>query len=395
MRARHWLSLLFVVSCALGEFVFSESALPLQSVSVYTRNSEYDSYQISKQQLYHYNSRNLLDSVTGSNDSIQVKCVYDDNGVLLSTQTLSGDHTKGQTEVVYIKSRSLSGKIVEKSVVRNIWEDTNLYKDSSFVVLQYDELGRVVIEDLSTINQYSSKSEKLLNPEYKRVAYSYNGDQLDRIVTSHCKGEFLSDEKAFSVTGITKVVPLTSLSGEKIVMKEHFAVSKTDTVPESRVTIVKDENGVVQSEKFEQYDLESKSYIVTSRTGYSYHQGSVLKSKEVKKHTDDGLLFTKYEYKYRGGTSVAETPVTMPQKMVVTAKSSVLTFDLTNRGSVTLNLYSIDGRKVMTVFNGRELSSGSYTLDLKPIAQFQNVAAGLYIYQLEAMGKQFSGKVAL
>jgi len=68
-----------------------------------------------------------------------------------------------------------------------------------------------------------------------------------------------------------------------------------------------------------------------------------------------------------------------------------ITFELANPANVSLEIYSVTGKKIMTLENNRFRQAGTHTVTFEG----SSLASGIYIYQLKANDQVFTRKMTL
>lgn len=424
MKFRSGLLLITAAIAIWAELPDVKPIAPLDEIITSTLQSGSSDYQKISSEKYRYTDFNSIDEVTTYDHSREgretvryrkryvysgeqldssihsmgegVEYQYSPEGAYWGYTSTTKGAQNGSSTSEFVLSETAEGDPLKKQIVRKIWGRYSSTTDSIVVSYLYNSKGMLLREESYTVRHVSRTGvagsvEKFV----EHLDYEYEGSIL--IKKSHSRYDGDTPHKdLFTTTAFTTYLKLTGLSGEDVSIEEQFVVNDGVTTPVKRVTESRDEQGRVEEVHKEQYIDSLQEYASIEQSFYSYSDQSGLLVEQITKRFDGELSnTTKKEYLYRDETSVVAHSANSSDKMSVVLKNSTLTFDMVQSGAVSLNVYTIDGRKVMTLFNGRELQQGSYTMNLRPIAQFQSVASGLYIYQLNALGQQFSGKVSL
>lgn len=336
----------------------------------------------------------ILDSKGGKTNFIYGK---DSNYMGITSYNSSNSGQSGHTETDKVLSYNALGNVREKLMVKSNWGRYTASTDSLFSHISYNEAGNPASE-LTRVSEKTSKTGGAGTGRtyFTKTVYRYDGDLLFRKTVQRCEDESLTDSSQFVETGYTTYMQLTGLSGEDVSVEESYSIIDDTHKLLSRTTVSRNEQGLITDSLTEKYVDSLDMVIEKSKYRFVYSDATgLLKEILYTEHNGNSVETYKKEYFYNNETTVSNTLVNAPSELKVLSKNSTLTFTLSSAGAVSLNVYSVDGRKVMTLFDGRNLEKGNYTLDLKPIAQFRGVASGVYIYQFSALGKQFSGKVAI
>lgn len=420
MKIREGLILLFVVTCLMAQLPDYKPVAPLKEVVHYTKSngSSFEKsggiqfsytatnaiksekeYSLTSENVtasgtyrYVYNNERLDSLIKGS---AKKAFHYDEYGAYIG-YTLK-DSEKGVEEAVIYQVFNSDGKVTQKKNLKKSLDDKISKSESAEIRIQYDSKGRFLQEQALVSLSWSGTKGESKNEKYlQKTDYSYDGDSLLVKKVSRSKDAEFSKLAAFFPVSEVSYLYLTGLSDEDITVEEYFFYKNGSKLPVKKRTLSRNREGRVIEESMEFYNAELDGYELESITSRVYDSETGNITEEIsKKKSSDGFDETRSEYLYRDDVVSLAGNESLNKKIGVTIKNSILTFDLDTPSRVSLQIYSIDGRKVMTLFEERNLNNGSYTLDLKPIAQFQGVATGMYVYQLQAMGKQFSGKIAL
>lgn len=419
-----FLSAVVALSAQLPDF---KPVVPIHEIHSYVLDTLSSTYKKYRTERYSYTDANLIETVNeytvdkaGDEDLFLLKrFVYDGEQLdsLINNRggkisyLYSGDQNydgyysysspnsgqSGSSTTDKILASNAVGKPSKKLVVNRSWGRYTSSTDSLVTEISYNEKGNPTSE----FGRLKKVTGRIGGPDtetlyFQKVIYQYDGDLLLKKSLLRCDDEVLSDSSSFYETEYTTYMQLTGLSSEDVSVEEFYIINDTTPKLERRTTISRNEQGVVVDSLNEVWVDSLGEMVEKSKYSFHYSEESGL-LKEVVSFIYNGESVSKYrnEYLYKNETAIAENVVGASTEMNVVSKNSLLTFNMSSPGTVSLNVYSVDGRKVMTLFNGRNLEQGNYTLDLKPIAQFRGVASGVYIYQLSALGKQFSGKVAI
>jgi hypothetical protein len=131
-----------------------------------------------------------------------------------------------------------------------------------------------------------------------------------------------------------------------------------------------DISGIMWYEYIKGLGVDSKDYLYAGTWGHGIFRTS--KTTSVNENTNNSIgtfsLYQNYPNPFNPSTNIK--------------------FNLAERGEVSLIIYDLLGRKVKTLFEGNK-GVGEYNVEFKP----ENIASGVYIYQLRTSGSLISKKL--
>lgn len=417
------ISVIIALSAELPDYKPTAPIHEIRSVKLGSDSSANDTYSIER---FHYSDDNLVEGIkrytidASGEETLSLSTRYTYDGANLDsvinnrggkTAYLYGDENRycgyysysspntgqsGSSTTDKILSYTADGKPLERLIVHRGWGRYTSSTDSLKLTASYDSDGTLVSEN-GLLQKIESRTggPTSIKKQLVTLRYSYDGDFLVKKSELRSDDDSVTESSNFYETEYTTYVQLTGLSGEDVSVEEHFQVTGGESTLKQRVTVSRNEQGNVIDSLHEVHVDSLGELVEKSHFAFRYDESGLLDEVSYSQRSGDVLNHFRKEYHYKNGTAISGKTVSAPSEMKVAAKNSTITFNMSSGGAVSLNVYSVDGRKVMTLFDGRNLEEGNYTLDLKPIAQFRGVAAGLYIYQFSALGKQFSGKVAI